>query len=259
MALAARGAGVVLVGRDKDRLTAAADQVATAGGPPPLHYQADFSRLDDVHLLADKLRQRIRRIHVFASNAGLLTMRRHTTVDGYELTLQVNHLAGFLLAHLVREQLRGGRLIVTAADAHTGQAVDLAAFTPPVGWNANPAGPSGTAAYGASKSAGILFAREAGRRWPDLLATSFHPGSVRTRLGSGTAVAAYSRLNPLATTPEKAADTLVWLATAQPNELRPGGYYVKRTLKEPAAHAADPRAAAQLWDASLAAVGLGWR
>jgi hypothetical protein len=66
------------------------------------------------------------------------------------------------------------------------------------------------------------------------------------------------RHNPLLTTPEKAASDLVWLATAPRTELRGGGYYVKRKLRQPAAHAADPRVAADLWNASLKAVGLSW-
>jgi hypothetical protein len=68
----------------------------------------------------------------------------------------------------------------------------------------------------------------------------------------------FFKWNPLLTTPEKAAETMVWMACAPPNDVRPGGYYVKRTLKTPAAHAADPQLAARLWDASLGAVGLAW-
>jgi len=247
-ALAARGAGVVLVGRTKERLAEAVEQVAAAGGPRPLYYEADFSRLDDVHILGDQLRQRLRRINVLVNNAGLAVLRKHTTVDGHELTVQVNHLGGFLLAHLVREQLRGGRLVVTASDAHRGHGIDPADLSSNSGWNA----------YGASKSANILFALEANRRWPDIRAASFHPGVVRTRLGAGTPMSPFFKWNPLIATPEKGADTLVWLASAPATDIQPGGYYVKRKAKNPASHAADPQLAARLWDASLGAVGLAW-
>jgi daunorubicin C-13 ketoreductase len=248
VALAKRGAGVVLVGRDKDHLQEAVDEVTRAGGPPPLSYLADFSRLDDVHVLADKLRSRLRRIDVLASNAGLLALRKHTTVDGHELTMQVNHLAGFLLANLLREQLRGGRLVVTTSDVHRRAAPDPANLSAHSGWSA----------YSASKSANILFALEAARRWPDILPASFHPGVVRSRFSSGTAISPLFKINPMLISTEKGADTLVWLATAAPHELQRGGYYIKRTLKEPVAHARDPQVAYRLWDASLAAVGLGW-
>lgn len=246
---AKRGAGVVMIGRDSERLKAATGKVTGAAtGPPPLPFEADFSRLDDVHVLADKLRGRLRRIDVLASNAGLLSLRNRTTIDGHELTIQVNHLAGFLLANLVREQLRGGRLIVTSSDAHKRSGVDPAALSAPSGW----------AAYGASKSANILFAMEAARRWPDIRSASFHPGVVRTRFSSGTALRPLFQIAPMKLTPEKGADTLVWLATTPVREIRPGGFYVKRALKEPAAHARDPQVAHRLWDASLSAVGLAW-
>lgn len=247
-ALAARGAGIVLVGRNKDRLRAAVEQVAAAGGPRPLSYEADFSRLDDVHVLADQLRQRLRRIDVLASNAGQVLLGKKTTVDGHEETVQVNHLGGFLLTHLIREQLRGGRLIVTSSDVHRSQAIDPADLSAKTGW----------AAYGASKTANILFAQEANRRWPDVTAVSFHPGVVRSRFSSGTAMRVLFVINPFLISPAKGADTLVYLASAPPNELQRGGFYVKRRLKEPAAHAKDPQVAARLWDASFGAVGLGW-
>lgn len=247
-AAAARGAGVVMVGRSKDRLREAVNQVAAAGGPRPLSYEADFARLDDVHLLADQLRRRLRRIDVLASNAGLVVLGKKTTVDGHEVTMQVNHLGGFLLAHLIRDQLRGGRLIVTSSDVHRSRGIDPANLSADSGWSA----------YGASKSANILFAQEANRRWPDITAVSFHPGVVRSRFSAGTAMRPLFWINPFLISPAKGADTLVWLASAEPNELRPGGFYVKRTLKTPAAHATDPQTAARLWDASLAAVGIGW-
>lgn len=247
-ALAARGAGIVLVGRNKERLQEAVTQVAAAGGPRPLSYEADFSRLDDVHLLADQLRQRLRKIHVLASNAGQVVLSKKTTVDGHEQTVQVNHLAGFLLAHLVREQLRGGRIVVTSSDVHKSQAIDPSDLSATSGWKA----------YGASKSANILFAQEANRRWPDITSVSFHPGVVRSRFSSGTAMRPLFAFNPFLISTEKGADTLVWLASAQPNELRPGAFYVKRKEKTPSPHATDPQVAARLWDASLAAVGIGW-
>ncbi|WP_239153351.1 SDR family NAD(P)-dependent oxidoreductase [Virgisporangium aliadipatigenens] len=251
-ALASRGAGVVLVGRDRERLKAAADEVAVLAGFPPLTHTADFSRLDDVHLLADQLRQRLRRIHVLVSNAGAvrLSKKKTTTRDGHETTVQVNHLGGFLLANLLREQLRGGRIVVTSSDVHSKHAIDPADLSAKTGW----------AGYGASKSANILFALEAARRWPDIVPVSFHPGVVSSRFGTGTLIkAGQFFIKPFLLTPEKGADTMVHLVTAPTTELQRGGYYVKRTLTRPAPHAADPATAARLWDASLAAVGIGWQ
>ena len=250
-AIARRGAHLVLVGRDPDRLTAAVDRVRATAGRTPIAYRADFARLDDVHVLVDHLRQRYQRIDVLANNAGALLGRKSLTVDGFETTIQTNHLAGFLLTNLLREQLRGGRVVNTASDAHRGGSVDPAALRGEGRFNM-------MRTYSASKQANILFTVEATRRWPDILSTTFHPGVVRSNFGAGTVAKVFFKAAPFLATPEQGAETLVWLAGAPPPQLRPGGYYVKRQLKQPAPQAVDPQLALRLWDASLNAVGLGW-
>jgi daunorubicin C-13 ketoreductase len=249
---ARRGARVVVVGRDAGRLSAAADRVRdAAGGREPDQYRADFARLDDVRALATYLIDRYPKIDVLANNAGAVLGSYASTVDGYEATVQGNHLAPFLLTNLLRERLRGGRVVNTASDAHKMGVLDPDDFTGTKGsynsWRA----------YGASKAANILFAAEAGRRWPDILSTSYHPGVVRSGFGAGTlARVFYTIAGPFLVSPEAGADTLCWLATAPAGDLTQGGYYIKRKLATPAPSAADPERATRLWEASAKAVGL---
>ena len=248
--IARRRGQVVLVGRDPARLRSAAERVLeAAGGPAPLALQADFARFDDVHLLAEQLRERLPRIDVLANNAGAVSGRAASTVDGYERTLQTNHLSPFLLTLLLREQLRGGRIVNTASDAHSSGRLDPNQLR-------LPANGYGTwRAYGTSKQANILFTIEATRRWPDILSTCFHPGLVRTNFGGGTIARVFFTVNPFMLSPAQGADTLVWLATAPAPDITPGAYYIRRRLRAPAPAAADPVLAARLWEASLAAVG----
>lgn len=246
---ARRGARVVVVGRNPDRLASAVAKVREAGGSAPDQFRADFARLDDVRALAAHLLDRYEKIDVLANNAGGLVPKSGPTVDGYEATIQGNHLAPFLLTNLLRERLRGGRVVNTASDAHKMGVVDPDNLTG-VGrysqWQA----------YGASKMANILFAAEAGRRWPDILSTSYHPGVVRSRFGSGTYVTIFYKIAPFLVTPAGGADTMVWLATTDVADVTQGGYYVKRKLCQPAPPATDPALAARLWEASAKAVGL---
>jgi daunorubicin C-13 ketoreductase len=246
---ARRGARVVVVGRDPDRLASAVASVRAAGGREPDQFRADFTRLDDVHALADHLLGRYEKIDVLANNAGGIVSKLNSTVDGFEATIQGNHLAPFLLTNLLRERLRGGRVVNTASDAHRMGVVDPDNLTGAGGrysvWQA----------YGASKGANILFAAEAGRRWPDVLSTSYHPGVVRSRFGAGTLASVFYKITPFLTTPAGGADTMLWLATADPSEITQGGYYVKRQLRQPTGPAADPHLAARLWEASAKAVG----
>jgi NAD(P)-dependent dehydrogenase (short-subunit alcohol dehydrogenase family) len=258
---ARRGWVVALVGRDQARLdsaTAAVRDAAVAAGHDVTakavgSYQCDFAVLDDVRTLAAKLRAAYSRIDVLANNAGLVSKKRITTVDGHELTIQTNHLAPFLLTELLRDNLAGGRMIVTASMAHgSGRLepddLDGARRRPYSAW----------LAYGSSKQANILFAAEAARRWPQFHSYSFHPGVVKTRFGTPAARFFY-RYAPAAfglVTPEQGADTLVWLATEPESGLVDGAYYVKRAQRTPQSRSADPALAAQLWDVSVKALGL---
>ncbi|WP_432843618.1 SDR family NAD(P)-dependent oxidoreductase [Dactylosporangium sp. CA-092794] len=248
--MAGRGAGTVLVGRNPARLEAAAAAVQQAGGRAPAAYRSDFAKLDDVHVLVDHLRQRYNRIDVLANNAGGLVRGHRITADGFEETLQTNHLAAFLLSSLLREQLRGGRIINTASVAHAAGALD-------------PGDLRGTRGRGAwrqycsAKQANILFAAEAARRWPDIMSAAYHPGYVRSRFGSWLGIPVVSKAVPFARTPQQGADTLVWLAATPTSQLTSGGYYVDRKLSRPMRETADPALAARLWEESLTAVGLG--
>jgi NAD(P)-dependent dehydrogenase (short-subunit alcohol dehydrogenase family) len=249
---ARRGARVVVVGRDPGRLATAVERVrAAGGGREPDSYRTDFNRLDEVRELAAALLDRYPRIDVLANNAGGMVPQMVTTVDGYESTIQGNHLAPFLLTNLLRDRLRGGRVVNTASDAHNMGAVD------PDRLNGPDDKYSAWRAYGASKGANILFAGEAARRWPDIQSTSYHPGVVKSGFGRGSFVAYFYKLaGPFLVTPEKGADTLVWLATAPVEQVTDGGYYVKRKLTRTKPYASDPDLAARLWEASAKAVGL---
>ncbi|MDR8411827.1 SDR family NAD(P)-dependent oxidoreductase [Nonomuraea sp. 3-1Str] len=245
---ARRGAHVVAVGRDPVRLRSVVSELTEVGRVRPYGLGADFARLDDVRAAGEDLRGRYERIDVLASNAGGMFRTRTLTADGFESTIQVNHLSGFLLAHLLRDRLAGGRLIVTSSDAYTTGRLD------PDDLNAERGRYGAGRAYGASKQAGILFAAEAARRWPDVLAVSFHPGEVRTLIGRGTIASWYFRFNPLLRTPDRAADTLLWLATAPADGIAPGGYYMDRRPHPVKGPTAGADLAARLWDASAAAI-----
>jgi NAD(P)-dependent dehydrogenase (short-subunit alcohol dehydrogenase family) len=251
--LARRGVRLALVGRDQHRLDETVSNVRAAGGAQAqvTAYRSDFTSLAAVRELGAALAEAYPRIDLLANNAGALMPSRATTVDGHEVTMQSNHLAPFLLTHLLRDRLAGGRVVNTASDAHTGGKLDPAdldgqrlpyrAFT----------------AYGSSKQANIAFAAEAARRWPDIMSFSYHPGVVRTRFGRDSGIiAAFYRFAFFLRSPAKGADTLLWLGEAPAAELVNGGYYVDRKLTQPTAATADPAMAAALWEASAKAVGL---
>jgi NAD(P)-dependent dehydrogenase (short-subunit alcohol dehydrogenase family) len=249
---ARRGARVALVGRDAGRLDEAVSGVrVTAGDDAAAQgFRSDFAVLDSVRELAALLAKAYPAIDVLCNNAGSIVHTRQSTVDGHELTIQANHLAPFLLTNLLRERLSGGRVVNTSSDAHGSGALDPDALGGPDRYRP-------MAVYGSSKQANILFAAEAARRWPDILSFSYHPGVVRTRFGRGSGMYTFFyKVAPFLRTPEKGADTMVWLAGADPSTVDNGAYYVDRARVTPSSKIADTGLPARLWAASERAVGL---
>lgn len=251
-ALAQRGWSVALAGRDPVRLEAAGERVRSRSNGPVETFPADFADLDQVRSLAARLRAHYPRIDVLANNAGGILHRHSRSADGHELTIQVNHLAGFLLSVELRDRLAGGRIINTASAVHKQGRLD------PGNLNGDGHRYVALRAYASAKQASIAFVAEAARRWPEILSVAFHPGVVRTQFGRGNPVFRFFfRYSPGLRTPEEGADTLVWLATAPAAQLRRGGYYCDRRVQQPAARCVDPEFTARVWAASSAAVGLG--
>lgn len=255
--LAQRGDEVVLLGRDPGRLWYAVDAVRRAGGRTPAAYLADFTVLDEVREVAAKMIADHERIDVLANNAGQLTGVRRRTGDGFDPTVQVNHLGGFLLCNLLLDRLRAAatpaapaRIITTTslAEAWGTLRVDQPGRRQASSW----------LAYGASKQANILFTVEAARRWAaqGVVPTCYFPGLVRSRFGLRSPTFSLGKLAPgVFRTAEQGADTLVWLAT-DPGGLVPGGYFAWRRRFSASGRSTDPDRAHRLWDASLEAVGL---
>ena len=248
---AALGDQVAVVGRNPSRLEQAITLVrAAATGPEPAVFQADFEVFADVRRLATELRGAYPVIDVLANNAGGMVAKYRKTVDGFEATLQGNHLAPFLLTNLLTDRLHAGRVVNTASDAHRRNDLD------PDDLVGSPETYSSWRAYGASKACNILFAAEAARRWPDIFSVSFHPGVVRSNFGTGTLTKLFYKYTPFLVSPEKAGALLVWLATTPAAELTGGGYYVGHKLTQPDRQASDPAVAERLWETSAEAVGL---
>ena len=256
-ALARQGAEIIVVGRDPGRAEATAAAIQSDGAPPPKVEIADLARLDQVRALAGRLNRTLDRIDVLINNAGLVLNERQVTPDGYEHVFAVNHLAPFLLTNLLRPKLTASapaRVITVSSDAHTAARLDLDDPNLEHGW-------SSWRSYSNSKLANILFTRELARRLDGtgVTANCLHPGVVRTGFGRdarplmrvGITIA-----KPFMLSPERGADTMVYLASSPDVAAKTGGYYVKRQLREPSAAARDDGLARRLWEISERLTGL---
>jgi NAD(P)-dependent dehydrogenase (short-subunit alcohol dehydrogenase family) len=251
--LAKRGAEVVVVGREVERVEAVASEAqATEGGAPVHTHVADLASMADVRALAEELKANHQRIDALANNAGALFASRKTTSDGFEQSFALNHLAPFLLTNLLLDRLDGGRVVATTSDAHTGGRLDLDDLQSEKSYAA-------MRVYGTTKLCNILFTRELAKRAPQLHANCFHPGTVRTGFGkndNGIWKVLTTIGGPLFRSPERGARSLVWLATSEEGGRLSGEYIVDEKVAKPSAAAQDDDLARGLWERSSALVGL---
>ena len=160
--LAALGATVIVVGRDPERAaTAAADIRRRVPGARVEALAADLSSLARVRQLADEVLTGFDRLDVLVNNAGIITTRPRTTVEGFESTFATNHLAPFLLTSLLRDRLTASapaRVVNVASAVHKQVRA--------IPWDHLAAGaPEGHGqAYAVSKLLNVLFTAELARR-----------------------------------------------------------------------------------------------
>ena len=251
--IAREGVEIALVGRDAMRVRVVAQECRAAGGDAPVHeHVADLSLMAEVRALAGTVRDRYEHIDVLANNAGALFASRKETSEGFERTFALNHLAPFLLTNLLRDHLRGGRVVTTASDAHTGARLNLDDLQSKNAYSA-------ARVYGTSKLCNILFTREIARRAPELHANCFHPGVVRTGFGKnemGLWKILATLGAPFLRSPQRGARSLIWLALSGDAAGLTGDYICDEVECVPSAEARDDKLAEALWERSAQFVGL---
>jgi NAD(P)-dependent dehydrogenase (short-subunit alcohol dehydrogenase family) len=248
-ALHAHGNRVVVVGRSRQKTEAVARELGAD------HYVADFTRLDDVRELAAALDKNYGHIDVLANNAGGIFGDRTKTVDGFEKTFQINHLAPFLLTHLLMDKLIDSRATViqtTSSGARLFGKLAIDDLDHDKDFTAQ-------RAYGTAKLENILFTKELHRRYhaQGISTAAFHPGAVRTSFATQSdsfMKRIYSsRLGrAFMVTPEKGASQMVWLAEGTPGtDWVSGTYYEgRKPARRNNPQALDADLARQLWDRS---------
>jgi retinol dehydrogenase 12 len=248
--LAGEGARLVLVARDRARGEATLARLR-ARGPGIAHraHYADLSLVGDTRRLAAEIAAAEPRVDVLINNAGAMFGTRQVTPDGLELTFATNHMSYFLLTHGLRERLLAAapaRVINTSSNAHRRARLDFDDLQ-----SARDYG--GFMAYRRSKLCNILYTRELARRsaGTGVTANSLHPGFVATRFGDASGgpfsyvVRAAKKVFGLS--PEKGAETLVYLASSPEVGTISGGYFYHCQLATPTRAAQDDAAARRLW------------
>ncbi|MDG1479828.1 MAG: SDR family NAD(P)-dependent oxidoreductase [Myxococcota bacterium] len=249
--LARAGHHVIMLCRSPERGAAALAEVAAEGSAELV--LCDLSDFAQIRRLSETFAGRS--IDVLMHNAGIVLTDRQVCPQGFERTISVNHLAPYLLTHTLWGCLsRGSRVVIVASDAHRAARLQLAT------WMAEEKF-STIQQYGSSKLCNILFSDAlAVRAQPHgITVNCLHPGAVNTSLGDRNDVW-YSGLGAFIkrflASPEKGADTQVWLADSPEVEGQTGGYYAKRRLGRRSRQAGDAQLALEVWRHSAALLQL---
>jgi NAD(P)-dependent dehydrogenase (short-subunit alcohol dehydrogenase family) len=259
--LAAMGARIVLVARDKARAETTLSRLGerAPGVAHSVHY-ADLLRMAEMKRVAAEIAAAEPRIDVLINNAGALFGSRRITEDGLESTFALNHMSYFVVTYGLRERLSASapaRVVNTSSDAHRGKSIDFDDLQSARDYR-------GFKAYGRSKLCNILFTRELARRLNGTRVTAncLHPGFVDTRFGdeAGGIFPFFIRLGKktVALSPKKGAETIVYLASSPDVADVSGKYFYECRPKTPTAQAQDDAAAQRLWQETEKLSGIAW-
>ena len=252
LALANMGATVVMVARNKERGEAARAEIVRESGNSSVDLLlADLSSLESVRQLATEFQKQYPKLHVLINNAGLFNQRRHVTTDGYENTFATNYLAPFLLTNLQLDLVKASapsRIINVSSVGHYNGHInfdDLDLEKEYGGWKA----------YGQSKLALVLFTHELARKLQGsgVTVNAVHPGTVATNIwtrpfGPAGFITALPKL--FMASPEKGAETIVYLASSRDAQSLSGEYLEKLKVKKSSDESYNEEIAQRLWDVS---------
>jgi len=252
LGLARVGATVVIVARNRKKCEATVSEIRQATGNQNVNLiLADLSSMKSVSGLASTFLGEYPKLHVLINNAGTYLPKRITTADGYEAVFATNHLGHFLLTSLLLDLLKSSapsRIINVTSDAHRGAEIDFDDLMQEKKYSA-------FKAYHQSKLANVLFTYQLSKllEGTGVTVNCLHPGVVRTGFGKdmgGLFSISVKLAGPFMMRPAKAAQALVYMASAPELEKVTGKHFAKGKEKESSKESHDVEAAKRLWQVS---------
>jgi NAD(P)-dependent dehydrogenase (short-subunit alcohol dehydrogenase family) len=247
--IAMRGARVVGTARTLEK----AERACAAVGGATLPLACELAEPASIGACIEALKQAGVRLDAVICNAGVMALPELRTVHGYELQFFTNHIGHFMLVTGLLEALSArGRVVVLSSAAHRQAPKEGIQFD-------NLDGSKGYrpwTAYGQSKFANLLFAKELARRFArsERTANAVHPGVIRTKLQrhmNPLMSAVLGAFGPLALkNVAEGAATEVYVATRPELAGVSGRYFADCNLARARPDAEDPALARKLWDTS---------
>jgi NAD(P)-dependent dehydrogenase (short-subunit alcohol dehydrogenase family) len=257
-ALARKGFTVVLAARSLAKAENIKREIAATSGAKDIDIiVGDLNSLRQVRQMAQTVQQRHPRLDLLINNAGIMAPERTLTEDGYESSYQVNYLSHFLLTQLLLDALRNsdqGRIINLSSSVYSIGKFDSGNLQSEQRFSA-------IGAYAASKLFVLMSTIELAERLRDARITvnAVHPGVVNTHmLKSATGFFKLIALlaTPVAVSPEKGADTSVYLATSPDVAAVSGRYFADSKSKPVKSKFNTEKNRTLLWNISMDALRL---
>lgn len=265
--IAGMGGSVTLVGRNESKTRAVCDELQAQSGNKQIDWLlGDLSSLADVRRIADEFRVRHDRLDVLLNNAGASFSSYTQSVDGIEMTFALNHFSYYLLTNLLLDVLKA-----TAAEQGEARVVNVSSSAHSAGVSVglqldalnDPGQFRPFRAYGGSKLANLLFTYELDRRLAGagVNVNAVHPGLVNTSIGDNMSgwMRYFFKLMKIVIgrTPQKGAETLVYLATSPEVAGITGKYWADKKQLASSAASYDREQQTALWQYSAEVTGIG--
>lgn len=248
--MAKRGYKVVMLCRDLKRGEEALRDVIEKSGSRLVYLEiCDLGSLTEIRKFCRSFKEKYSSLNILINNAGVILPKRHLTKDGYELQFGVNHLGHFLVTNLLLDLILKSppaRIINVSSGAHKIGKIYFEDINLEKSY-------STIKAYSRSKLANILFTYELARRLKGTGVTvnCLHPGAVATKMGisrdTGFGTLLTTMLKPFFQTPEKGAETAIYLATASEVEKVTGKYFYRKKAIASSKRTYDVELAKKLW------------
>ncbi len=250
--LAKMGAKLILVVRNEQKVIKLKNEIQSETDNTSIDYFiCDLSVQEEVYRVAADIKNKYDKIDVLINNAGLIVNDRILTPDGIEYTFALNHLGYFLLTGLLLESLNNAspsRIINVSSEAHKVGKINYDDLTGEKKYKP-------MVAYCQSKLANILFTKGLAKKieGSGITVNTLHPGSVKSSFGSdltGLLGFLMKLSRPFLISPEKGAQTLIYLASSPEVEGITGKYFVKKRIKNSSRLSNDETVANKLWKVS---------
>ena len=247
--LARMGANLVLPYRDMNKGEILKSKILkqTANDKVDL-VKCDLASFDSISQFCDYFKTNYNQLHILINNAGVWDKKFSQTNDNIETTFAVNHLAPFLMTNLLLDIIINSapaRIVNVSSDFHRKGTIKFDDLEGRKKFN-------NFQAYGQSKLANILFTKQLADKLKDSNVTvnCLMPGVVKTNL--------FDTVNPFIKffvkfiwiSPQKGAETTVYLATSPDVKDTTGEYFEKKKIRQSTNESCDKEIAHRLWQAS---------